>query len=412
MKNIHKTKEILGNTNSKDENESYGKNIYLENRKISIQEEIPEKVSVGIYSAKESDTSKLRLVLQSYGFFVRIIKNSEEVLSAIKENLIQLLIIFPENQSDEVFSLCAEAKIQTPAENFSILLVADKFHSYFIEKLSECKIDDYLIQPFDVSELLFRIQKLELRRNLIREKQELLKSEQEKNTFLYFVTHNVNTPLTLLLNEIQNTLELNKKLKKEDKISSEIDESVQNIQKNARAINIIIQNVLDSYKISDRRFIINPKILNLKECLIKENEFLSKKARNKKQNFTFTCNVNEPCVFCDEYSLKGIYENLVDNAIKYTEFSGNIEISISEQENFIVLSVSDDGQGIPKEKQPVLFERFAKIGSNPTGSEKSCGLGLFVVKEICRLNDLLLEYSENKNAKKGSIFSVKFKKIG
>ncbi len=386
--------------------------ISFENTNFSLRKEIPEKNSVGIFSSHDSDNLKLRLVLQSYGFFVRILKNHDETISAIDENLVQMLIISPEKENDEAFALCMEIRKKHSPEDFAILMVADKFHSYLIEKISELKINDYLIRPFDVSELLFRIQKIENYKNLSHEKRELVKSEQEKSTFLYFVTHNVNTPLTILLNEIKNLSEICKNLTDKDKNTPGIDDTVQNIQKNAYAINIIIQNVLNSYKISDRRYIINPKILNLENCLKNETEFLSKKAQNKNQNFTFKCEAKEPRVFCDEYSLKGIYENLVDNAIKYTEFNGNITVLIEEQADFIILNVIDDGQGIPKEKQPVLFEKFANIGSNPTGAEKSCGLGLFVVNEICKLNNLTLVYSENKSAKTGSVFSVKFKKIG
>lgn len=411
-KNVQEIKNILGNADSSCGTNISENDIFFENQNFPLQKEIPEKNSIGIFSRNNSDNLKLRLVLQSYGFFVRILKNYEETISAVNENLVQMLIISPENENDEAFALCKEIRKKHSPEDFAILLIVNKFHSYLIEKLSEFKINDYLTRPFDVSALLFRIQKIENQRNLAHEKQELLKSEQEKNTFLYFVTHNVNTPLTLLLNEIQNLSETYKNLPKKDKNTAEIENSIQNIQKNARAINIIIQNVLDSYKISDRRYIINQKILNLKDCLKKETEFLSKKAENKNQNFTFKCEAKEPCVFCDEYSLKGIYENLVDNAIKYTKYNGNITVLMEEKADFIILNVIDDGQGIPKEKQPFLFERFAKIGSNPTGSEKSCGLGLFVVNEICKLNNLTLEYSENKSAKSGSIFSVKFKKIG
>ena len=411
-KNVQEIKNIFGNAISTGDDNFSESNISFENQNISIQKEIPEKISIGIFGKKDSDNSNLRLVLQSYGFFVRIIKNQGEVLSAIQENLIQMLIISPENENDKVFSLCAEIRSHYSQQDFAILMIFNKFNSFLTEKLFELKINDYLLRPFDVSALIFRIQEIENFITLHHEKQELLKSEQEKNTFLYFVTHNVNTPLTLLLNEIQNLSELYKNFPEENKKNPDFENTIQNIQKNARAINIIIQNVLDSYKISDRRYIINPKILNLENCLKKETEFLSQKAENKNQNFSFKCSVKEPCVFCDEYSLKGIYENLVDNAIKYTKYNGNITVSIEEQADFIILNVIDDGQGIPKEKQEVLFDRFAKIGSNPTGSEKSCGLGLFVVNEICKLNDLILEYSENKSAETGSIFSVKFKKIG
>lgn len=403
--------------------------ISFENQKFSIQKEISEKNSIGIFLNDiffndDSVVTKLRLVLQSYGFFVRILKSQEEAISVAKQNLIQMLIVFFENENFECFTLSKNIRNCVSEKDFSILLVADKFYSYLTEKLLECKINDYIIKPFDISELLFRIQQLENYKNLNKEKQSILKSEKEKSTFLYFVTHNVNTPLTLLLNEIQNLQILKRNLfencelakieseNAKNKKELEFGKSVQIIQKNARAINIIIQNVLNSYKISDRRYIINPKILNLKDSLSRETEFLMEKAKNKNQNFSFSCNAKSPCVFCDEYSLKGIYENLVDNAIKYTKPNGNISVIIEENTEFIILNIIDDGPGIPKEKQDVLFDRFAKIGSIPTGSETSFGLGLFVVNEICKLNDLFLEYSCNKNAKSGSIFSIKFKKIG
>lgn len=411
-KNVQEVKGILSKANEKlcgDE-----EIISFENQTFALQKEIPEKNSIGIFSKKDSVTIKLRLVLQSYGFFVRIFKTQEEAISAAKQNLIQMLIVSAENENFECFTLCKNIRNFVSDQDFSILLIADKFRSYLTEKLLECKINDYIIQPFDISELLFRIQQLEKYRNLNKEKQAILKSEKEKNTFLYFVTHNVNTPLTLLLNEIQNlqTLEKNLPASVENEKQLEFEKSVQNLQKNARAINIIIQNVLNSYKISDRRYIINPKILNLKDVLKHETEFLIEKAKNKSQNFSFSCAAESPRVFCDEYSLKGIYINLVDNAIKYTKPNGNITVSIEENTEFIILNVIDDGPGIPKEKQGVLFDRFAKIGSIPTGTEKSFGLGLYVVNEICKLNDLFLEYSDNKNAKSGSVFSIKFKKIG
>ncbi len=388
--------------------------ISFENQTFYYNKEIAEKISIGIFINKGDLQVKLRLILQSYGFFVRILKNQDEVINAANENLIQLLIISPENETDEALSLCKNIQKSNSLSNnqdLTILAIVDKFHSYFIEKLEEYNINEFITKPFDVSELLFRIQKIENFRNINKKKQQLLKSEHEKSLFLYFVTHNVNTPLTLLLNEIQKLSEIQEEISLQNEKKEELKNSIEVIQKNTKAINTIIQNVLDSYKISEKRYIINPKILNLKNSIKTETESLYKKAKNKNQNFTFNCTVKSPCIFCDEYSLKGIYENIVDNAIKYTNPNGNISVLIEEDNNFIILNVIDDGPGIPKEKQGLLFSKFAKIGSIPTGNEKSLGLGLFVVNEICKLNGLILEYSDNKTSKSGSIFSVKFKKI-
>ena len=59
----------------------------------------------------------------------------------------------------------------------------------------------------------------------------------------------------------------------------------------------------------------------------------------------------------------------------------------------------------------VLFDRFANIGSKPTWTEKSVGLGLYVVNEICKLNNLVLEYTENTLSDSGSVFTIRFPKI-
>ena len=156
----------------------------------------------------------------------------------------------------------------------------------------------------------------------------------------------------------------------------------------------------------------SPKIINLQNFCERQNKFLASKIEFKNQKFTFECNLKNPRVFCDENCLNGIYINLVDNAIKYTNINGNICVKIFGDDENTFLSVCDNGQGISKEKQRVLFNRFADIGSKTTGKEKSIGLGLFVINELCILNNINIEYKENTKAEHGSIFTLKFQKIG
>ncbi len=374
---------------------------------VPTKKDIETEISIGIFGGANSYNLTLRLVLQTYGFFVRILENLEETLFAIEDNLVQMLIISPESENDEIFSLCKAIREKYALLEFPVLLLVDKYSSYLTEKIFEGQINDFLVRPVDISAVLARIQILENHRKLWLEKQELLKSEKEKSAFLYFVTHNVNTPLTVLLNEIQKMQE-NAKISSNENLLPEI----QNLYDCAAQINIIIQNVLNSYRISDGRYLVNPKIINLKEFLAEENKFLVQKAKRKNQNFEFECSLQNPCVFCDENSLKGVYANLVDNAIKYTLCKGNIKVKIDENDENIFLRVIDDGEGIPEEKRPLLFNRFAAIGSKLAKNEKSVGLGLYVVSEICKLNGLGLEYSENQDDVSGSVFTVIFKRLG
>ena len=407
---VHQIKDTIGQKVYNLDSETEESNIPLELQNVPLQEDISENISIGIYGNIDSDNLKLKLILQSYGFFVRLSNNSQETLFMIEDKLIQMLIISPASEDDECFLLCEAIRKKFTLLDFPILVLVNKYRSYIIEKSFDNQINDFLIRPFDVSALLARIQILVNYRGLYQEKESLLKSEKEKRAFLYFVTHNVNTPLTILMNEIHVLSDNRKNISLSDD-SVSIDDVIKNIQESTNQINIIIQNVLNSYKISDGHFLINPKIINLKEFVKLENKFLISKAEYKKQSFTFECSEECPQVFCDENSLKGIYTNLVDNAIKYTYKGGNIKVSIQGDDDFIYMRIIDDGQGIPKEKQVVLFNRFANIGSKPTGTEKSVGLGLYVVNEICKLNDLSLEYSENKEAESGSVFTIKLQRI-
>ena len=427
ISSIHHIKDILGQNLYNLDSETEENNISYEFQTIRINENVSQDFSIGIYSPYDQENLKLKLILQSSGFFVRMTDNSQEILSSIEDKLIQLLIISPKSENDDSFKLCEIIRQKFFFLDFPILIIVNKYRTYLIEKCYNIQINDILIRPFDLSVLFGKIMILTSYLALNKEKEALIKSEKEKGASLYFITHNVNTPLTILLNEIhrlsdftqaelqnlrQGNSELALESQKQNGISLiQFNDIIANIQESANQIDIIIQNVLNSYKISDGRFLTNPKIINLKEYLTMENKFLISKANYKQQSFVFECTKKAPRVFCDENSLKGIYANLVDNAIKYTRAGGHITVSIHSDREFIYLDIIDDGQGIPKEKQIVLFNRFANIGSKPTGAEKSTGLGLYVVNEICKLNDLELTYKENTKAEHGSIFTVKFRKI-
>ena len=419
QKNTEQIKQIIGEKVYNLDDDTAENEIPYDFENFYINQEkddnFSEDFSIGIFGDPTSERLTLRLILQSYGFFTRIISTPQETISLIEDKMIKLLIILPENEkeNEENFQICAKIREKFTLLDFPILLIVNKYRSYIIKKNHELQINDFLIRPFDVSALLTRIKMLSDYQNLYLQNQELLKSEKEKRTFLYFVTHNVNTPLTILLNEIENLAQQTDSLNKKENDILQINRTnFKNIQESTNQINIIIQNVLNSYKISDGKVLVSPKIINLLDFCENENKFLTSKAEFKNQNFSFVNKLKNPKVFCDENSLKGIYINLVDNAIKYTDLHGNICVQIFGNDENIFLSVSDDGQGISKEKQKVLFNRFADIGSKTTGKEKSVGLGLFVINELCILNNIDIEYRENSNADHGSIFILKFLKIG
>src|SRR5690606_36025359 len=77
-----------------------------------------------------------------------------------------------------------------------------------------------------------------------------------------------------------------------------------------------------------------------------------------------------------------ILDNLVSNAVKYAPVNSTITVSVSREAGLGVVSVADQGPGIPPGKQDELYKKFSKIGNKPTGGEQSVGLGLSIVRQL------------------------------
>lgn len=100
--------------------------------------------------------------------------------------------------------------------------------------------------------------------------------------------------------------------------------------------------------------------------------------------------------------------NLIENAYQYGKEKGHIYISLTENKNTIVLTVQDDGIGIPENELENIWQRFYQINSSRTNQKGSMGLGLSMVKQIADLHHGTIALSSTLNT--GSIFTLKFPK--
>jgi signal transduction histidine kinase len=85
----------------------------------------------------------------------------------------------------------------------------------------------------------------------------------------------------------------------------------------------------------------------------------------------------------DKTRLQQVIVNLIDNAIKYTQEGGKVEVSVSREETMAVLEVSDNGPGIPADCLPHVFDRFYRADKARSRASGGAGLGLSIVKAIC-----------------------------
>ncbi len=369
-------------------------------------------ITICIYGKNTTDDSYLRMILQAEGFDTLVVSEQDKIMELIENGRIDALIVDPVSSGEHAFTLCSKIRAEKNIFSFPILMIINYYANYIVKKSYNVGINDFVVRPFDAAELVSRIHSQLRLKKIYMQNNELSESEREKRTFLYFVTHNVNTPLTLLLNRI---VELKEALK-----NSEIPDGtmIDDIEQSVGEIDDIIQNVLISFRISDGRYVNTTEIVDIQEILERVDMKLKTKYLLKKQVIQWKVPENIPDIICNKHAINGIITNILDNAIKYTPDSGIITVSVipsivsesqeNEENTILTIQITDTGPGIPKEKQEVLFDRFTDRGTKPTSENaSSVGLGLYVAKELAKLNNIELTYQDNPAG--GACFILTFK---
>ena len=214
---------------------------------------------------------------------------------------------------------------------------------------------------------------------------------------LQMMVHDLKNPMTTI--SLQSELlgripEINDKAKF---IAGKIYQQTKNIIGNINNVLSSARNEKGVIKLIKTRVALNDIFQNLED-----NFDISLK--NKNQTLTLPKNdLTE--IFADEEKLQDIMDNLVGNAIKYSNENTNINIICTKDNGLLTISIADEGLGLSKEDLGKLFVKFAKLSAQPTGGERSSGLGLSIVKLLVNLHrGNVWAVSEGKN--KGTTFFV------
>ncbi len=217
---------------------------------------------------------------------------------------------------------------------------------------------------------------IETAERLAKANEELTKLSNTKTEFVQILSHEMRTPLTAIL-EGTNLIYEN--------ISDEnLQKIVKLIKNNAQKLFELINDLLDLTKIESGQQELLPQLIDVKKIINELTENLNVIAKEKGINIIKEIDENIPFAFMDEKAFYRIIVNLLSNAIKYNKENGKIIIRALKypQENKIIISVKDEGIGIPKEEQYKVFQRFAQIYHPGYSSLSSTGLGLALCKEL------------------------------
>jgi len=227
--------------------------------------------------------------------------------------------------------------------------------------------------------------------------QELNLAIQSQNRFVSDAAHQLRTPLAGILAQIELALDT--------KNANEIQKRLENINESSkRLIHIINQLLTLSKSQSDALHHAEFMPLNLVAFTKQVTSIMLPAADLKHIDLGYEGSEEVLNIMADEGRLYDLIHNLIDNAIKYTADHGKVTLAVDLKDNKVRLVVEDNGIGIPKEDQTMIYERFYR-GDNVNAA--GAGVGLAIVKEIADIHNARIEIDSRKD-KEGTRFYVYF----
>ena len=201
--------------------------------------------------------------------------------------------------------------------------------------------------------------------------------DKAKTEFVSLASHQLRTPLGIM----KWYLEV---LQKEDylqKAPQQTKEYFDEVFKNNERVLSLVRDLLSVSRIEQGRVKNAPKQVNILEIVTDTVTQMQILAKSKKVTLHLTLKAQKlPSMYLDPLRFHEVIENLVTNAIEYTQALGKVEVTVDEHNDTVTVSIQDTGMGISAEDKSKLFDKFFRsqeaVTSNPEGS----GLGLYVVK--------------------------------
>ena len=244
----------------------------------------------------------------------------------------------------------------------------------------------------DISEINFKIREREI------------ESEKLKTEFLAQVTHEIRSPVHVILS-FSDML----RARLGSNISEESSTSLEMISKAGNRITRTLEIIIYMAEIQAGTYKYLPRFIDLyNDILMRIYYNYRKDAEEKGLEFTIEKNTDATFIQVDENTIYQVFNNILDNAVKYTS-AGSIKISVSNDGyDSLTVSVSDTGIGIAEDYLPYIFKSFSQEDKGYSREYEGSGLGLTLVKKCCELNNLSIEVESIKGI--GSTFNVRFGK--
>ncbi|WP_245998123.1 ATP-binding protein [Aquisalibacillus elongatus] len=361
------------------------------------------------------------------GYEVLTATNGEEVFEIVHREELDLIILDIMMPKMSGYEICRRLREDYSLMDLPILMLTaknqleDKIVSF------EAGANDYLVKPCDKQELLSRVRSLvrisslnkqltqlnvnlehkvkertqsleETNQKLQKVNEELEDMTQSRREMLANIAHELGSPVALIYNYLQSL--------GEGTIATDNKHYREMVSQKINVLNRLISDLYDLAKLESGQASMNKKTVHLVEWLSQINDkcaFIVRQSGKTYNGIVVTEEFEYMICMLDEERMDQVFSNLLSNAIKNTDENGEIAIDGEIDQDKLILTIRDNGYGIPEEELPHIFSRFYK-GYTHNNYINGTGLGLSIVKEIIHHHDAAIHVRSRENV--GTTFFI------
>lgn len=330
---------------------------------------------------------------------------------SLKPDLILLDVLMPVMDG---FEVCRHIKDTDELKDIPIIFLSGKSEVEDIVRGFRTGAIDYITKPFEQEELQVRVKNnLELKasRDTIKKQKLIVESlNNDMKEFLSIATHDLKNSLVVIQGFNKLLLEHFEKFSDSEKL-----EIIQDISITGDMMYKVLTNLSLITKLEAKTIVPYFTEMDFNYLLEESVNYFKVLAKIKNIEITVINKIKDPELYQDYNLLKECIDNLISNAVKFSQFNKKITIKVYSEsinvamESRVIFEVEDEGPGIIESEIPLIFEKFARLSSQPTNRELTTGLGLAITRNIVEL--IGGEISLESQYGRGTRFILKFPAI-
>ena len=304
-----------------------------------------------------------------------------DLIRAEDPDLVLLDIMMPELDG---FGVLEQMKEDAALRHLPVIMITAVDELDSVVRCIEAGADDYLVKPFDPTLLKARMnsclekkrlrdQEQKLHADLTRSYDALRRAEQARDALVHMIVHDLNNPLTGILGYSEMLTRGGANEEKQQRYAEQI-------KKSGEEMAALVRGILDVYKLESGDMRVSLAPVDLVALARTVCEQLKPQAKALNIDLQFDFDGTDASVSADEELLRRVIQNLVSNALKHSGRGTEVSVSIQRNQDQVVLVVKDNGDGIPREYQEMIFDKFFQMQARKEGKKYGVGLGLTFCK--------------------------------